>query len=270
MAALTERTVLVTGAFGNVGRYVLRRLEQEPVTVVATDVASDHHRELAQDWVAGAASQVRRAEWVDLTDAGAVARLVADTDPDVVLHLAGVIPPAAYRDPALARAVNVEATAHLVDAVLAQPTPARVVFASSMATFGSRNPHRVGVATAQTPTHPADVYGAQKVEAERLLLERLDDVVVLRLGAVMFPESTLQADPETLYMTAQAPGDGRLHGVDARDCATAFVHAMTAPCAGATLLIGGDRDLAPGAGPADARGDRGARPGGHAARQPAR
>ena len=42
-------------------------------------------------------------------------------------------------------------------------------------------------------------------------------------------------------MTAQAPGDGRLHGVDARDCATAFVHAMTAPCVGATLLIGGDR-----------------------------
>ena len=152
MAALTERTVLVTGAFGNVGRYVLRGLEQEPVTVVATDVASDHHRELAQDWVAGAASQVRRAEWVDLTDAGAVARLVADTDPDVVLHLAGVIPPAAYRDPSLARAVNVEATAHLVAAVLAQPTPARVVFASSMATFGSRNPHRVGVATAQP--HP--------------------------------------------------------------------------------------------------------------------
>ena len=66
-------------------------------------------------------------------------------------------------------------------------------------------------------------------------------MVVLRLGAVMFPESTLQADPETLYMTAQAPGDGRLHGVDARDCATAFVHAMTAPCAGATLLIGGDQ-----------------------------
>lgn len=54
MAALTERSVLVTGAFGNVGRYVLDRLP---------------------------AGQVREVAWVDLRVEDAVRRLVADTDP---------------------------------------------------------------------------------------------------------------------------------------------------------------------------------------------
>ncbi len=241
MAALTGRTVLVTGAFGNVGRYVLERLADEAEAVVATDVASDAGRKLAQEWVAGATvGQSRLVEWADLTSSAAVSRLVADTDPDAVLHLAGVIPPAAYRNPELARAVNVDSVAHLADAVAAQETPARVVFASSMATFGSRNPHTVGIATAETPTRPADCYGAHKVEAEQILRDRLSDFVILRLGAVMFPEAGMHADSETLYMTAQAPADGNLHGVDARDTATAFVRAVSADCAGTTLLIGGD------------------------------
>lgn len=240
MAALTERTVLVTGAFGNVGRYVLRRLDQERVRVVATDVASRDHRRLASEWVAGAtASQARAAEWVDLTDPADVSRLVADVDPDAVVHLAGVIPPAAYRDPVLARAVNVDAVAHLADAVAARETQARVVFSSSMATYGSRNPHTGGVVTAQTPTRPADVYGAHKVEAEQILRDRLKDVAILRLGAVIYPEGS-HVDGDTLFMTAQAPGDGHLHGVDARDTATALVRATVADCSGATLLIGGD------------------------------
>lgn len=247
MAALTGRTALVTGAFGNVGRYVLRRLAEETGavgSVVATDLAGDRSRELARQWVSEATpGQTRTVQWADLTDAAEVAELVSDVDPDVVLHLAAVIPPAAYRDPELARRVNVDATGHLAAAVSVQAEPARLVFASSMATFGSRNPHTVAAepATAETPARPVEVYGAQKVEAEELLRERLTDVVVLRLGAVLFPEASMPADPDTLAMTAQTPSDGHLHGVDARDAATALVRAADADCAGRTLLIGGDR-----------------------------
>jgi D-erythronate 2-dehydrogenase len=252
MAALTGRSVLVTGAFGNVGRYVLDRLSDEP-RVVASDVPGGATRRAAERWLAAAPpGQERRVAWVDLRDAGAVQRLVADATPRAVVHLAGVIPPATYRDVALARAVNVDAVEHLADAVAGQGQPCRFVLASSMAAFGPRNPHTVpGVTTATTPTRPREVYGAHKVAAERILRERLDDAVVLRLAAVVFPDQGFGVDRDSMHLEALLPVDGRVHVVDGRDAATALVRTIDADCFGEVLLVGGDascrlrqRDLA--------------------------
>ena len=80
--------------------------------------------------------------WADLTDSAEVERLLADVAPAAIIHLAAVIPPPIYRNAKLARKVNVGATAALVRAAEAQPTPPRFVQASSNAVYGSRNPHR--------------------------------------------------------------------------------------------------------------------------------
>ena len=219
------RPVLVTGALGNLGTLLLAELERRGVPVVATDVRPGPGIEVA-----------------DLRDADAVRRLVAETRPSAVVHLAGIIPPAAYHDPDLTRAVNVTATGHLVDAVAALDGPCRVVLASSMAVYGSRNPHTTEpVVTAATEARPCELYGRTKVEAEALV-RTLTDHVVLRVGAVVVPDSLLTLDPESAYLEALLPVDGRVHVVDGRDVAVAFAAAAhpEVDCSGRTLLIGGD------------------------------
>jgi nucleoside-diphosphate-sugar epimerase len=235
MSPSIPQTVLVTGAFGNVGRYTVRRLLEQGLRVVATDIRSEKTEAVAADL---AASDLI-VRWLDLRDGDAVRALVAEVAPYAVLHLAAVIPPMTYANPKLARAVNVDGTGNLVAAVEALESPCRLVLASSIAVYGSRNPRRDDVLTATTPVRPRDAYGAHKVAAEALVTRSGLDWVILRLGGVMFPEMSLSADPDLIVMEGLLPQDGRIETVDVRDVAAALVAAVHAACVGKVLLIGG-------------------------------
>ena len=242
-----DRPVLVTGAFGNVGRHVLRALLADGRRVVATDL-----RRTATERAAREVDGIVEIRWADLTSAPAVRDLVHDVAPQAVLHLAAVIPPATYAVPGVARSVNVGATGHLVDAIGELAHRCRLVLASSVAVYGSRNPHTVpGPVTAATPTYPREQYGAHKLEAEQLLRGSTLDWAILRLGAVVLHDMSLAMDPASMRLESFLPADGRLHAVDGRDVGRAFAAAVDAPCTGRTLLVAGDastrmtqRDLA--------------------------
>ena len=231
-----EPAVLVTGAFGNVGRHVLRALLADGRRVVATDP-----RCRATERAAGEFVDRVEVRWADLTVADSVRRIVEEVGPRTVLHLAAVIPPSTYTAPEVARAVNVGATAHLVEAIGDLAPRCRLVLASSVAVYGSRNPWTVdGPVTAATPPAPREQYGAHKVEAERLLEESKLDWAVLRIGVVVFPDMSLAMDEPSMRLEALLPADGRLHAVDGRDVGRAFAAAVDAPCSGRTLLVAGD------------------------------
>jgi nucleoside-diphosphate-sugar epimerase len=132
-----SENVLFTGGFGLVGSQTVRRLAADGHRVVATDLGTRAQRRAARALPAGA--EARRA---DLTDPAAVERLVAETAPTVIIHLAGVIPAVIYRNAALARRVNVDATVSLLRAAESCPRRPRFIQASSNAVHGARNPHR--------------------------------------------------------------------------------------------------------------------------------
>lgn len=229
-------TVLVTGAFGLVGSATVKHLAAAGRAVVATDLETPANRKAAAELPKSV--QLRYA---DLTDPAAVDDLVGAVQPAAIIHLAAVIPPLIYSRRELARKVNVEATGHLLAAAANQPTPPRFAQASSIAVYGSRNPHTVsGVLTADTPTNPADLYGDHKVQAERLVRDSELDWVILRLGGVMSVDLVSSINLDNLYFEQLLPSDGRLQTVDVRDVAAAFAAATTAPVVGETLLIGGD------------------------------
>src|SRR6187402_2780529 len=98
-------TVLVTGAFGLVGSATVRALAAAGHRVVATDLGTDANRVKAQALPRGV-----EARWADLTATPDVQGLIDDVAPDAIVHLAAVIPPPIYRNPGLARKVNVDAT----------------------------------------------------------------------------------------------------------------------------------------------------------------
>ena len=101
---------------------------------------------------------------------------------DTPNDLAAIIPPPLYRNPTVARKVNVDATKALVRAAEAQPDPPRFIQASSNAVYGSRNPHRVtDVVRADTPPHPFELYSNTKFEAEQFVRNSNLEWVVLRL-----------------------------------------------------------------------------------------
>src|SRR5690242_6270876 len=115
--------VLVTGAFGNVGGKVVRRLLADGHRVVATDLGTPANRK------AVAKLDGADVRWADLTKPAEVDMLVSETSPGAIVHLAAVIPPLCYGRRDLARAVNVGATASLVRAAEEQPSPPRFVLA---------------------------------------------------------------------------------------------------------------------------------------------
>jgi nucleoside-diphosphate-sugar epimerase len=228
-------TVLVTGAFGLVGSTTVKLLSDAGRHVVATDLGVPANRKAA-----GQLSGVD-VRWADLTDPAAVETLLAEVSPTAIIHLAAVIPPLCYANPQLARRVNVDATASLIRAAEALPSPPRFVQASSIAAYGARNPHRHSdLLSADTPLRPSDLYGAHKAEVEGLVRASRLDWVILRLGGVLNGEPRFDLSLDLLYFEGVLPIDGRIQTVDVRDVAAAFIAATTADAVSETLLIGGD------------------------------
>ncbi len=149
------QTWLVTGANGFLGAEIVRRLAAE-ARVVAI----------------GGTRATGSVRPVDLRDAETPRRLVAETQPDVVVLCA------AYRDPDWceehpgdARRLNVNSVQGFCEAL---PEDVPVLFISSDYVFdGLSPPYRE-----DDPRRPVNFYGQTKLEAEDRVLQRAHGVVV--------------------------------------------------------------------------------------------
>ncbi|MDR3657410.1 MAG: NAD(P)-dependent oxidoreductase [Mycobacterium sp.] len=240
---MTVTTVLITGAFGQVGKRCTEILLDRGRTVIAMDLRSDANAAVEQELRAGKHPGTLIPAYADLTDAGAVRDLVATHRPEAIIHFAAVLSPLSYRNPAQARKVNVGGTDNLLAAAAALPRPPLFLMASSAAVYGSRNPHRYPERiTADTPVNPVDQYGQDKVQAEEAVRASGVPYALLRLGGVISPDTQSSINGDHLALLRSMPGDNRIHMVDVRDVALAFANAVDreATIAGKTLLIGGD------------------------------
>jgi UDP-glucose 4-epimerase len=240
---MSSQIVLVTGAFGQVGKRCTQILLRRGRTVIAMDVRSDQSAAAAAGLAATSHTGELIAEYTDLTDADAVAAVVERHRPDAIVHLAAIVSPPSYRNPRLARKVNVDGTRHLVEAARALADPPLFVFASSAAVYGSRNPYRQPERiTGQTPVNPIDQYGEDKVLAEYAIAKSGLPYTILRLGGVISPDTQSKLDGDYLLLVRATPADNRMHSVDARDVALAFANAVDRrdTVDGKVLVIGGN------------------------------
>jgi nucleoside-diphosphate-sugar epimerase len=234
-------TILVTGAFGQVGRRCAQILLDRGRTVVATDLRTDKTLAAAAELSPGGGKLI--PAYIDLLDAEAVRELVATHRPEAIIHLAAVVSPPSYRNPALARRVNVGGTENLLAAAADLPDPPLFLLASSAAVYGSRNPYRYPERIApSTPVQPIDQYGEDKVLAEAAIRASGLPYALFRLGGVISPDTQASINGDHLLLMRSMPGDNRIHTVDARDVALAFANAVDrkATIAGKALLIGGN------------------------------
>lgn len=223
LPAVTPRRVLLTGAFGNIGRHTLPQLlaRGHQVRALAFD-ARDRHLE------AGTVELVRG----DVRDRAAMDRAVAGVD-DVV-HLAYLIPPAAWEDPALAKSINVGGTRTLLDAVKATAPKARVFFASSLDVYGSTThlppPRRVG-----DPLQATDDYSAHKIECEAMVQASGLTWSIFRFADV--PPIELRQPIPAMF---KIPLETRIEMIHPRDAGLAVARLLETDAAwGRVLNVGG-------------------------------
>lgn len=123
----------------------------------------------------------------DLRDAAATMRLLAETAPDRILHLAAVSKPAqAAERPDVAQDLNVHATEIIVDWCFGRRLG--LIFTSTDQVFdGGHGPYREHDRPA-----PVTVYGRTKLDAERLVLAA--GGLVARLGWVLNDRPSARPD----------------------------------------------------------------------------
>lgn len=229
--------ILVTGAFGNVGRSTLKALlaRGERFAVLeekrpgAERLASRLARELGLP-----GGRFPELFLGDIRDPRLAARAVAGRD--AIIHLAALIPPAADIHPELARAVNVGGTKKLLDAAKALgPSAPRFIFASSVAAYGDRLADCwIGVGDPLSPS-PGDEYGRTKVEAEALVRASGLSFSILRLSYIVWRKK-LRRDPLMYHM----PLATKLEICHTEDAGRAFAAAAAnSEALGRTFNIGG-------------------------------
>ncbi len=245
MNLMPPKTVLVTGALGQVGKRCIEILLGRGHTVIAMDLRTDSSATVLEDLADLATSQPGTLipAYTDLVDAEAVAAVVTRHQPSAIVHLAAIVSPPSYRNPRLARKVNVDGTRNVLAAAQTLSEPPLFVFASSAAVYGSRNPYRYPERiTGDTPVNPIDQYGEDKVLAEAIVVESGLPYAVLRLGGVVSPDGSATFDADYLLLVRATPSDNRMHSVDARDVALAFANAVDRRDAvdGKVLVVAGN------------------------------
>lgn len=233
MRLKTEATsrVLVTGAFGTLGRAGVRELLARGCRVRCLDVPTRANRRAAR--LLGDRVEVL---WGDVRDAACVRAAVAGQD--AVLHDAAILAPASERDPERSWAVNVEGTRGLVAALAAVAPDAVLIYPSSVTVFGA-DPARRAPVRASDPVVASDHYTRQKLACEEIVRTSTLTWVVLRVGVSVDP-MTKRGDLDALRLLFTVSPDNRLEYVHPGDVARAQVAALG--CREAwrkVLLVGG-------------------------------
>lgn len=166
----SSRRALVTGAAGFVGQWLCSALLAEGWDVVGAGIA-------AQPSDGILTGEERRAvRWLlaDIRNQADVARVVGDTRPDAIFHLAGVtFVPEAQGDPVLAHEINVLGAARLIHEVRTRKRGGEidpvVLVVGSAEQYGVGQVGRPRVET--DPQAPVTVYAASKAAQEIIALE---------------------------------------------------------------------------------------------------
>jgi len=160
MTAFSPSPILITGAEGFVGAYLIKELAALQVPVFGTYFIpeSRHLDVLPEDhWV-----------FCDLNDRDAVFNLIRELHPAFIYHLAGIsFVPTAESNRPMALATNVGGTLNLLEALADLGTTSRMVLISSGEVYGKVIEEK-GPLREDFPLQPSNFYAATKAAAEKI------------------------------------------------------------------------------------------------------
>ena len=225
--------VLLTGAFGNLGLLCAEQLLADGHRLRCTDIDGPAQRELAARFNTRCEVQLG-----NICDHDRLPSLLEGVD--AVIHLASLLPPNTDKQPALAQAINVDATQALIDLATRQPTPPLFIFPSSLTVFGPsqrENPLR----RVNDPVAISDNYTRHKLAIENALRQSTLPWIIMRVG-VSVDARTTRTEREVLRQLLGVHPDTPMEYIHPRDVACAMSRALQTPEAqGKVLLLGGGK-----------------------------
>jgi nucleoside-diphosphate-sugar epimerase len=125
-------TIVVTGAGGCIGSWILAILHRSNIPCVAIDLSEERTR---LELLLG--EEASKIKWhkCDITDFNSLKKIILSYEPSAIIHLAGLQVPFCAANPALGARVNVEGTINILE-IAKEVNIKRTVYASSVAALG--------------------------------------------------------------------------------------------------------------------------------------
>ena len=210
----TKKTIFLTGASGNMGhegfKQLLERADRFNLVVLVLPTKKDKKIMAPYEHLPGV-----KIVWGDLTNYEDVVQCVAGAD--YVLHVGGMVSPAADYLPALTTKVNIGAAQNIVKAIQAQPNrdEIKLVYIGTVAQTGDRNPPlHWGRTGDPIRISTYDNYALTKTIAEREVIESgLNYWVSLRQTGLLYPGLDKGLDPIMFHV----PVNGVFEWATAKD-----------------------------------------------------
>jgi len=187
--------ILVTGAFGSLGIYVIKALEANKHKIRCFDIATKRNLKIAKKY-----NDKFEVIWGDIRNLEDIQRIVKDQD--IIIHLAFFLPPINDKNRSLAEAVNIRGTKNLISEAEKQTNPPKFIFASSVAIYGDTS-NKLQPISVDEELNPTDEYSAHKVECMNLLkLSKLQYSifilgVIIAVQKLTFDSKMFDMPPET-------------------------------------------------------------------------
>ncbi len=199
--SVMKKVVFLTGATGNMGwagfRELYKRKDRFDIRILARDSAKN--RKMLSPYLSDSSVSII---WGDLMKYEDV--LAGVSGSDYVLHVGGMVSPAADYYPEKTLKVNVGAAENVVRAVLAQPNrdEIKVVYIGSVAQYGDRSvPNHWG--SVDDPQIPAkyDSYAVSKIKSEEIFeTAGLKNWVSLRQSGILYPGILKVVNPTAFHV----------------------------------------------------------------------
>jgi nucleoside-diphosphate-sugar epimerase len=216
---MPDRTILITGACGEIGQALIEDLSEDPqTTIISLDLKP------LPEHLEGKSTHIQ----ADLLDKTSLRKVEEDNSFQEIYHLAAVLSTKAEQNPYLAHQVNTCITIDLLDLAARQSqtsnTPVKFLFPSSIAVYGLPD---IQTKSAAPPvketewTDPTTMYGCSKLYCEKVgtyysdHYQQLSDPIPIRIDfrAIRFPGiisaftipsgGTSDFGPEMIHYAAQ-------------------------------------------------------------------
>lgn len=191
-----KKTVFLTGSSGNMGWEGFKQLykRKDKFNLVLLNRGSEKNKEMFKDYVNDPSVKL---VWGDLMNYEDVLQCVNGAD--YVLHVGGMVSPAADYYPKKTIKTNTTAAKNIIDAIKAQPDPdaVKVVYIGTVAQTGDRNPP-IHWARTGDPIKISvyDHYAISKTIAESYFAESgLKYWVSIRQSGILYPGILKNYDP---------------------------------------------------------------------------
>lgn len=210
--------ILVTGAFGSVGKAVIEESYRSGHRVIVFEVDNKKTRKDAQKY----RSKIEKVEYGDIRSFTDVQRAVQDCE--AIIHLAAIIPPTSKKHRKLTIDVNFGGTVNLIKAIKELGRDIPLVFTSSASVMGPTQ-LQDRLVSRNDPLVVTGNYEESKISCEKYLQKNSDNYLIFRLAGVLPSFSSISLLQAFSYIEEifDMHPDMRLEMITGEDVATALV-----------------------------------------------